>query len=92
MFDVDAFFYIKFFLLSACQERFQDVSIALEFLDQDTQVLHALAKKSSPRAVTRSCFSGSVREAYKSKLNLKINHIKAYTILDYFTHRSFSNN
>ena len=49
MFDVDAFFYIKFFLLSACQERFQDVSIALEFLDQDTQVLHALAKKSSPR-------------------------------------------
>jgi len=49
MFDVDAFFYIKFFLLSACQERFQDVFIALDFLDQDTQVLHALAKKSSPR-------------------------------------------
>ena len=52
MLDLDAFFYVKFFLLSTCQERFQDVSIALDFLDQDLQVFHALAKKSSTRELT----------------------------------------
>jgi hypothetical protein len=54
MLDLNAFFHIKFLLLSACQEIFQDVSIVLDFLDQDTQVLHALAKKSSTRAENRT--------------------------------------
>lgn len=54
MFDLDAFFYMKFFLISTCQERFQDVSIALDILDQDSQVFHVLAKKSSTRAQTYS--------------------------------------
>ena len=45
MFDLNEFFYIKFLLLSACQDRFQDASIALDFLNRDTQVFYAVAKK-----------------------------------------------
>jgi hypothetical protein len=42
----------------------QDLSISHDYLDQDSQVLHALAKKSSTREIkqTKFCSSAIVRE------------------------------
>ncbi len=45
----------------------QDLSISHDFLDQDSQVFHALAKKSSTRVSKRSikCARGENRKFYR---------------------------